>query len=115
MEKTDIITIWEHKSYIVSYLTSSTSLCIIIYVHSCKELTDARQELHLRMTPDVLILHIKRYRYYVHKPLQFKAGQYVFAKSGIDFESNAKEEVRSVFTDPLHRPARIDHFVPLIS
>ena len=41
---------------------------------------------------------------------QFKAGQYVFAKSVIDFESNAKEEVRTVFTDPLYRPARIDHF-----
>ena len=35
---------------------------------------------------------------------QFKAGQYVFAKSVIDFESkfNAKEDVRTVFTDPLY-------------
>ena len=41
---------------------------------------------------------------------QFKAGQYFFAKSVIDFESNAKEEVHTVFTDPLYRPVRIDHF-----
>ena len=41
---------------------------------------------------------------------KINAGQYVFAKSVFNFKSNPREEVRTVFTDPLNRPARIDHF-----
>ena len=41
---------------------------------------------------------------------KINAGQYVFAKSVFNFKSNPREEVRTVFTNPLNRPARIDHF-----
>ena len=42
---------------------------------------------------------------------QFNGGQYVFAKTVFSFtESQSEEEVTTVFTDPLCRPALIDHF-----
>ena len=41
---------------------------------------------------------------------KINAGLYGFAKSVFNFKSNPREEVRTVFTDPLNRPARIDHF-----
>ena len=42
---------------------------------------------------------------------QFNGGQYVFAKTVLSFiESHSEEEVTTMFTDPLCRPALIDHF-----
>ena len=38
------------------------------------------------------------------------AGQYVFAKTVFNFECIPQEEAQTVFTNPFHRPAMIDHF-----
>ena len=54
--------------------------------------------------------HTKKWQLYTINGQQLKAGQYVFAKSVITFESSTRQEARTVFTDPLYRPARIDHF-----
>ena len=41
---------------------------------------------------------------------QFNGGQYIFAKTVFSFIESHSEEVTTVFTDPLCRPALIDHF-----